>query len=204
LRFAYSFLTRVFFVESARVCFEFEKGSVFVEYCAAKAIAFGKCVCRVAIELHFAIFVLINLPIMKKLFLSFLFIASFGFATIAQQIDMFGNIEYSLDLKANKATIEVEKIKNHNTGGSTGTLKLILFFTLEKYASDELNGYVVSEYQFTDVLKGGEYFWKITKTVDFIAPPAGKYYVTLVLSEWDGTENTLVDFINFSRQVTIK
>lgn len=141
---------------------------------------------------------------MKKFFLSILLIASFQFAALAQQIDMFGNIEYHLDLKEKKVTIEVEKIKNHNTGGSSGTLKLILFFTQEKYASDELNGYAVSEYQFTDVLAGGEYFWKIKRTVDFVSPPAGKYYVTLVLSEWNGTENTLVDFTNFSSQVTIK
>ncbi|PKP03836.1 MAG: hypothetical protein CVU11_06910 [Bacteroidetes bacterium HGW-Bacteroidetes-6] len=141
---------------------------------------------------------------MKNLFVSILLLLSLQFAAHAQQIDMFGNIEYHLDLKANKATIQVEKIKNHNADGSCGTLKLVLFFTTEKYVSGELNGYIVSEYQLSDVLKGGEYFYKIKRTVDFVSPPAGQYFVTLVLTEWNGTESTLADFINFKQQVTIK
>lgn len=141
---------------------------------------------------------------MKALFLSITMLLFMSFQVSAQELEMTGDIGYSIDLESGTANITVDKISNHNDGGSSGSLKLILFYSSDRYYEGTANGYVVAEYQLSDVLNGGEYFYDVDRNVSFTAPPDGDYYVMLFLTEWDGSQYLIVDNMNFDDKVHIE
>ncbi|PLW92020.1 MAG: hypothetical protein C0592_13010 [Marinilabiliales bacterium] len=139
---------------------------------------------------------------MKKLIFGSIFFLLFSIGALAQ-IEFIGDVGYEIDLDDREAVLYADKVKNNRSGGTSGTLKLFLFFTESKYTGGYLYGYPVAEYRFTSELEAGEYFYDVERTVDFELPPDGYYYVTMALSEWGGDDYEVVDYVSFDNRVEI-
>jgi len=139
---------------------------------------------------------------MNKIVFTSIFFLLLSFHSFSQ-IEFIGDVGYEIDLDDSEATLYADKIKNNRSGGTSGTLKLFLFFTDSKYSGDRLYGYPVAEYRFSSKLEADEYFYDVERTVEFKFPPNGYYYVTMALSEWGGDEYEVVDYVNFDDRVTI-
>ena len=95
-------------------------------------------------------------------------------------------------------TIHVDQISNTGSGTS-GRLRLQLWATVTPYSDEPvLTGYVLASLQFTYVLGPNQYFSNVTQTVPFKRPPAGRYYTTLTLEEYTGSEWVIRDYVTYS------
>ena len=139
---------------------------------------------------------------MNKILLAGIFFLFLSWGVKAQ-IEFVGDISYSIDLYDEEVTFTVDRIENNRSGGTSGTLKLFLFFTESKYDGGYLYGYPVAEYRFSSTLDADEYFYDFERTVEFKYPPDGYYYVTMALSEWQGDDYEVVDYVNFNDKVEI-
>ena len=81
--------------------------------------------------------------------------------------------------------------------GTSGSLRLDVWFTTAPYTSGTLSGYRVGSYQFSSTLAANTQFSNVSQTVVFSSPPDGTYYSVMTLSEWDGSEFIIRDFESF-------
>ncbi|WP_143085112.1 hypothetical protein [Pseudoalteromonas denitrificans] len=115
----------------------------------------------------------------------------------ANDIEMSGN--YSYNINGNYATLNVNKITNNRTGGTSGTLTIELWATASAYNGGNINGYRLASHS-VGQLSGGGTFSNITSgTVSFSEPPAGSYFMTLLVSEYG---SGIVDHGTFSDKRT--
>lgn len=115
-------------------------------------------------------------------------------------LDMVEPVSFSINQQ--QVTLSVDKITNTSIGSVSGLLSLKLWATDIKYSGGTITGYVLGSYQFTELLLGGYYFDNIVRTVSLVEPPAGTYYVTMTLSEWNGSYDLIVDYVTFSESIT--
>lgn len=94
-------------------------------------------------------------------------------------------------------TLVAHTIHNNRNGGSSGTLKLMLWATPTPYDGKNINGFVVAQSELGSLL-GNTYFPNISRTVSFFTPSAGQYYMTLTLSEYREGRYQIVDYMNYS------
>lgn len=135
---------------------------------------------------------------MKQILIIAAFLISFVPTSFSQEIQMSGNIGYSISLSDTTIELTVGKISNNRDEGTSGTLGLMLFFTENRYSEGEIYGYLVAEYEFDDILKAGYYLYDVKQTVTFKYPPDDNYYVTFVLVEWSGSEYETLDYYTFN------
>lgn len=92
---------------------------------------------------------------------------------------------------------------SHTRTGNTGSLKLSVWATKSPYKGGTLSGYqlgVVTK----AALKPGYSYTDVKNTSKYKAPPAGGYHITLILSEYDGNEYVIRDYIPASTTYTFK
>lgn len=92
-------------------------------------------------------------------------------------------------------TLNASAVRNNRDGGTSGTLRLKLWATDSPYSGGSISGYVMGEARLGE-LRGGYEYSNISEEVIFSEPPAGTYWVTMTLSEYDG-EDLTVDYITF-------
>ena len=119
--------------------------------------------------------------------------------TLPAVLAMDGSVSYNIN--EDQVTLMVDKIINSSIGSISGLLSLKLWATDTMYSGAPIFGYVLGSYQFTELLIGGYYFEDIVQTVQLIDPPAGTYYITMTLSEWNGSSDLIVDYLTFSDTV---
>ena len=107
----------------------------------------------------------------------------------------------SYDPQGGFITLSASKVTFNGTG-RTGTLKLKLWATTTRYAGGTISGYLLAEGRLGE-LRTNQYFDSPSLTVPYTAPPAGTYYITITVTEYDDGEDFTVDFATFDRTVTV-
>lgn len=111
-----------------------------------------------------------------------------------------GQVSYFIENE--KVIVEAEKILNSSNTGS-GSIKLELYATSSKYTGGTLSGHLMGEFDFNDPLDANTHYYDIQKTDDYVQPPDGSYYVTLLLLEYQDTDFYIVDYITFDNQLKV-
>ena len=125
------------------------------------------------------------------------FVACVSNAFAQTRLSIAGSTRYKL--RGNQVTIYAQKIANNSPVGThSGTIKLQLWATRRQYTGGTLNGYKLAEIK-VGVLNGGNVFREINRTVYYKRPPAGSYYMTLVLAEHDHGRYYTADWKNYPR-----
>lgn len=104
-----------------------------------------------------------------------------------------GSVAWGVDGEANTATIKVSKL-SFNHSGTTGGLKLTLWATTQPYQPGT-RGFTIAEVNLGQ-LKSKEYYHDLNRVIKLVRPPAGTYYLTLMVLENQTT--------GFSRQLFVK
>jgi len=101
--------------------------------------------------------------------------------------------EGSLEIKSGKI--------QHNRNGKTGSLRLSVWATRQPYKGGNIKGWVLG-YARKEALQKGMIYPSSHHFVDYEAPPAGHYYVTIALQEYDGREYRIMDYHTFDGTFT--
>lgn len=102
----------------------------------------------------------------------------------------------SYDLNNGLVTLKVSKVVNNQSNTTSGSLKLKLYATKQAYNGGSINGYVLAETNLGQ-LQPNTYFHSINRQPSFNQPPDGEYYLTLVLTEYNG-QDYIVAYQKFS------
>lgn len=103
-----------------------------------------------------------------------------------------GNWGYRIN--GNEINVYGDKIQNQNNGGSTGTLKIVVYATDYPYDGGSLRGYNLFESKL-EPLDGGYYYYDVSKTGWCTYPPSGSYSITIVLMEYISYDYKIVDYV---------
>jgi len=108
-------------------------------------------------------------------------------------INMGGSVAYKIS--GEELTLWVEQVSNDNLLTNSGTLKLKLTATVEPYSGGSMNGYVLGTYEL-GTLRALNSFNDIEAAVTYSSPPAGSYFITVTLTEWNGSNDVIVDYVS--------
>lgn len=115
---------------------------------------------------------------------------------------MKGPWRWQSSLEGGTVEMEVASI-THTRSSSTGTLKLSVWATDAPYAGGNLRGYLLGSVQ-KEALKPGYSCTNVKNTAKYLRPPVGRYYVNLVLSEFDSGEYRVVSWLGGAAPVVFK
>lgn len=88
--------------------------------------------------------------------------------------------------------LTADKVANNRSSGTSGTLRLSLWATTYKPVYGSTLTYRLGYYQFSQTLPAGYYFGPVDRTVTYGGdPPAGTYYITMTIDEYDGNTTYL-------------
>ena len=118
----------------------------------------------------------------------------------AKLFTLAGPWSYSYSGEGGYLDIQVAKI-SHNRTGSTGTLKLAVWATDAPYRGGGIEGYQLGFVTKT-ALKPGYSYSAVKNRAKFKRPPSGTYYITLVLSEFSGSDYRIVDYLGASKTMS--
>jgi hypothetical protein len=121
---------------------------------------------------------------------------NFSGTTVLGPVDLFslsGPWSWQSSTEGGTIELEVGKIA-HTRPGGTGSLRLALWATKQPYQGGGIKGFMIGSVQ-KDALKAGYTYNNLKNTLKYIKPPAGSYYVNLVLTEFNGSEYVIVDSI---------
>jgi hypothetical protein len=135
------------------------------------------------------------------IFLPFLLGGFFSTHAFAANLAIEGNVSYSSG--NGQVTLRADRVKNNSTSGQSGTIRLELWATSSRYSGGGISGYRTASYQFTSTLAAGSFFSNVNRTVNFTDPPDGTYFLTLLVTEWTGSQFVIRDYRNFSNQITV-
>ncbi|MEM6823143.1 MAG: hypothetical protein AAF558_14525, partial [Verrucomicrobiota bacterium] len=105
--------------------------------------------------------------------------------------------------KDDRVTLNVDKIVNEASAGSSGTLKVELWGTTQPYQGGSIYGHRLGSFR-KEGLAAGYVYRDVREQVDFRRPPPGTYNLALVLMEYDGEEYLIKDYIAFDKVKTFK
>ena len=108
----------------------------------------------------------------------------------------------SYRVRGSSVYFDAEAVRNNQGGGTSGTLTLELWATNSPYTGGRLSGYVLGEGRLGE-LGAGRYYASPSFTRQLNLPPPGTYYVTMILTEYQGRE-VIVDYMAFDRTVTFE
>lgn len=112
-----------------------------------------------------------------------------------------GQWSWVMNSAAKNTHVTGYRITNHETGGTSGTLKLKLFFTTSPYTGGSITGWVMFDYTL-GVLPANNYFHDIDLWSNWTNPPApGVYYSSLLLLEYDNGTFYIIDHLSFPDQI---
>ncbi len=78
---------------------------------------------------------------------------------------------------------------------TTGSLKVGVWAMGAPYSGGAVNGYGMGEFELNPLAPGARYN-DLLETVFYFPPPSGARHTVLLLSEWDGTQWVLRDYLN--------
>jgi hypothetical protein len=119
-------------------------------------------------------------------------------------VDLFslvGPWSWSSSTEGGILNMSVAKI-SHTRSGGTGSLKLAVWATSQPFRPG-ISGYQLGVVN-KAALKPGYSYSSIKNTAKYKAPPAGTYHITLVLSEYSGTDYRVVDSLPSSSTHTFR
>jgi len=117
-------------------------------------------------------------------------------------LQLVGTVSYLHEVSGSTVNMRADYVRNNNTGGTSGTLKLQLWATSSPFAGGTITGYKFGEYTL-GTLNGGFQFTNINVNPPFTSPPAGTYYVSMLLAEYQGAPGyQTVDYRTFSNTAT--
>lgn len=94
--------------------------------------------------------------------------------------------------------LRAERIVNTRGGGTSGTLRLALWATQTlPVFGNTINAYTLGSFTLNPLSAGFEYH-NVDQTVAYTPPPAGCYYITLALQEFDSGSYFYVDLRTFT------
>jgi hypothetical protein len=121
---------------------------------------------------------------------------------LASDINIEGNVFSSLG--ATTGYFTADRVANHRSSGISGTLRLELWATTNSPATGSVSGYRL----ITDTLGqllAGNYFYNINSgTTAYTQPPTGCYYLSLLLTEYDGSGYPYIDYVVFPNLITFR
>jgi hypothetical protein len=121
---------------------------------------------------------------------------------LAGNINIEGNVLYSLGPTTGYFT--ADQVANNRSSGTSGTLRLELWATTGSPASGSVSGYQLAIDRL-GTLPAGYSFYNINSgTFTYTQPPAGCYYISLFLTEFDGTGYPYTDYVVFPTLVTFR
>jgi hypothetical protein len=113
---------------------------------------------------------------------------------------MSGDVGYQY--LGSTATLTVDRIDNYDFYGYSGTLRLELWASPTPYVGIAQFGYKLAQYV-VGQLTAGFYFYNVSSgSVPFVPPPDGTYYMTVLLTEFDGANYSTRDYLAFASQAT--
>lgn len=117
-------------------------------------------------------------------------------------IDLVCPCSYSI--QEDSATFSALRV-DFEGSGHTGTLKIRLWATTTRYAGGDISGYELVEAELgylSTELGANESFVSPSFTQSYDTPPAGTYYITLLLTEYGEGEDYIVDYVTFDSPAT--
>jgi hypothetical protein len=118
----------------------------------------------------------------------------------AANVDMSGTIAYTY-LGAT-AVLTADRIDNNDYYGYSGTLRLELWASPTPYVGIAQFGYKLAQYSVGQLTAGYYYYDVSSGNVPFVPPPDGTYHMTMLLTEFDGYDFAVRDYLAFSRMET--
>jgi hypothetical protein len=122
----------------------------------------------------------------------------------ANGLFLVGNQGYNYTT-GNNPTVQLtsDEVRNTRSGGVSGTLQLQLWATTSAPVFGQtINAYTLAT-KTLGTLNGGTSFFNVNSgTIAFTPPPAGTYFLTLALMEYDGSQYGYQDFLTFTQQRT--
>lgn len=109
------------------------------------------------------------------------FISSTAMATELALSGLWG-YQYS----GSSVTLTVDRITNLASSGTSGSLRLELWSFGSPFKGSSQLGYRLATHRLDPLSAGAAYTDISSGSVDLDLPPTGKWYVALLLSEWDG------------------
>ncbi|MBK9063601.1 MAG: hypothetical protein IPL89_10455 [Acidobacteria bacterium] len=111
-------------------------------------------------------------------------------------VNIEGNVFYSLGPTTGYFT--ADRVANHRASGTSGTLRLELWATTTSPASGSVNGYRLGTYTLGTLQAGVHVLQhQLGDLFVFGSPPAGCYYMSLLLTEFDGSGYPYIDYVLF-------
>jgi hypothetical protein len=121
---------------------------------------------------------------------------------LAGTINIEGSVSYSLG--ATTGFFAADRVANHRSGGTSGTLRLELWATTNSPASGSVSGYQLAIDTLGTLPAGYMFPYINSGTFSYTQPPAGCYYMSLLLTEFDGTRYPYIDYAVFPNLATFR
>lgn len=105
-------------------------------------------------------------------------------------VEIVGGGQYQLNWTTNRVRLELDEVRNASRTRTTGTLRLEVWLTEQPYTSGDIAGYRLMAERLpgscSQTLAPGASCINMTIDVPMLTrPPAGTYYVTVVVAEYD-------------------
>ncbi|MDL2719222.1 MAG: hypothetical protein PT977_15880 [Acidobacteriota bacterium] len=121
---------------------------------------------------------------------------------LALGLNIEGNVFSSLG--ATTGYFTADRVANHRSSGLSGTLRLELWATTNSPAGGSVSGFRLITHTLGQ-LSAGNFFYNINSgTTAYTQPPTGCYYLSLLLTEFDGAGYPYVDYVVFPNLVTFR
>jgi len=114
-------------------------------------------------------------------------------AQSAPEIDLECSCSYHI--QGGTITFGAAAVTNDRTGGTSGTLKLKVWATSTPYRGGAIRGHLLAT-QTLGELMGNYQYTSLSYTQALDAPPAGVYYITMTVTEYDG-QDYIMDYVTF-------
>ena len=93
-------------------------------------------------------------------------------------------------IQGNSINFSVTRVEN-TRATSTGILKLQVWATQTRYTGDKILGHKLAEV-WLGQLRGNQRHFFLSYTQSFMVPPAGTYYITVILTEFDRNRRDVI------------
>jgi len=134
---------------------------------------------------------------MRKTAVLFMFFQClFCFEALGTDVYMGIDAAYNISISDETVSLWVEEIINDDADYDSGTLKLKLWASASSYSGGTISGYILAVYNLGK-LDSGDSFDNIEVSAAYDPPPYGRYYITLTLTEWDGSNDIIRDYASF-------
>ncbi len=120
----------------------------------------------------------------------------------AGSLTLSGRSTYTPQNGNTTVLLEVENVRNNATVGTSGSLRLELWAFASPYSGGSVSGQKLAQYQLAPLAAGASRTNFSTGSIPFTKPSAGTWYISLLLTENDGSTSNnggygIEDYSNF-------